>query len=206
MIERQLLLVEGGDDQHVIWSLLAHHKFPEVFKVDDKKGISKVISTFPVQLKSSNLDTLGVVVDADLDVANRWRSIRDKLVDLGYQNCPDDPPRDGLILCHPEMPRFGAWLMPDNELPGMLEDFVAHLVPEGDALWGHCQLVLQNLPSELRRFSDAHLCKALIHMWLALQDDPGTPMGLAITKKYLKGEAQVVDAFLGWLKRLFVDR
>lgn len=43
----------------------------------------------------------------------------------------------------------------------------------------------------------------MIHTWLAWQDDPGTPLGQAITKRYLDAEGPHVAAFLSWLTRLF---
>lgn len=203
MTSNQVLLVEGTDDQHVIWNLLKHHDFPEVFKVDQKGGIDRLMSTFPVQIKSSNIRSLGVVVDADLNLPARWASLKTKVESLGYADCPDVPPVDGLILNHVELPRFGAWLMPDNLLPGMLEDFVAYLVPDGDLLWAHSSDAISGIPEGLREFSQDHLCKAKIHTWLAWKADPGTPLGLAISKKYLRADAPAVASFLGWLRRLF---
>ena len=50
-----------------------------------------------------------------------------------------------------------------------------------------------------------HKSKAFIHTWLAWQEDPGTPMGLAITKKYLSTNDKVLcNSFIEWLNLLFV--
>jgi hypothetical protein len=43
----------------------------------------------------------------------------------------------------------------------------------------------------------------LIHSWLAVQETPGTPMGLAITKRYLNTDDENCQVFIDWLKRLF---
>ena len=45
--------------------------------------------------------------------------------------------------------------------------------------------------------------KALIHTWLAWQEDPGTPLGLAVTKRYLDGDHALAQQFVQWLLRLF---
>jgi hypothetical protein len=45
---------------------------------------------------------------------------------------------------------------------------------------------------------------AHIHTWLAWQADPGTPMGLAITKKYLDANAPSAANFLRWVDRLLL--
>lgn len=43
----------------------------------------------------------------------------------------------------------------------------------------------------------------LEHSWLAIQEDPGTPMGLSITKRYLSAEREVCQILVKWLKELF---
>jgi hypothetical protein len=48
-----------------------------------------------------------------------------------------------------------------------------------------------------------HKSKARIHTWLAWQEDPGTPMGLAITKSYLDTNQELCNLFVNWLNNLF---
>ena len=49
-IQNNLLLVEGENDQHVVWSLLEHYKVPERFEVMDKKGIENLLEHLRVNL------------------------------------------------------------------------------------------------------------------------------------------------------------
>ena len=42
------LLVEGNDDQHVIWALCAQFKIIETFDVIDCEGIDKLLEQIPV--------------------------------------------------------------------------------------------------------------------------------------------------------------
>ena len=100
-------------------------------------------------------------------------------------------------------PGSGVWIMPDNMSPGMLEDYLRDLLPEGDALFERARRCLDEIPVEDRRFLAAHLSKALIHTWLAWQDDPGTPFGQAITKRYFDSDGPHVQGLLDWLTRLF---
>jgi hypothetical protein len=93
--------------------------------------------------------------------------------------------------------------MPNNNLPGILEHFVAYLVPEGDCLLPYTDNFLENLPE--RRFSEQDLAKARIHTWLSIQKDPEKTMGQAITAKVLDGSNKEALALLAWLQRLFVD-
>lgn len=203
MKEIQKLLVEGVDDLHVVSALMKHHKFPENFRIEEKGGISEVFKILPVQLKGSNVRTVGVLVDADIDAQDRWRSIARILEGAGYTDVPPNPPSEGLVLEQDGLPNFGAWLMPDNSLPGMIEDFVSYLVPENDDLWSIAKESVENIENSKKKFKNNHFCKAHIHTWLAWQEDPGTPLGLSITKKYLNAENDSCKPFLSWVSNLF---
>ena len=93
--------------------------------------------------------------------------------------------------------------MPNNNLPGQIEDFVAILIPAGDAIYPLAKSAVEGIPKGVRRFASAHAPKAFIHTWLAWQKDPGTPMGLAITKQYLDAAAPACQPFLSWIRLLF---
>lgn len=94
--------------------------------------------------------------------------------------------------------------MPNNQVSGMLEDFVACLIPTEDDLLPKAQSVLQEIEQiSINRYTLTHRPKALIHTWLAWQEKPGMPMGQAITAKVLNSNAQLAIAFIEWLKLLF---
>ncbi|GAB4537984.1 MAG: hypothetical protein Tsb0020_52360 [Haliangiales bacterium] len=40
--------------------------------------------------------------------------------------------------------------------------------------------------------------------WLAWQAEPGTPLGLAFTRKYLKSDHKLASDLRDWLYRLFL--
>lgn len=197
----QILLVEGNDDQHIIWALCAKYKLTENFDVKDCKGIDPLLEQIGVQLKRSGLKTLGIIIDADANLKARWRDLKSILAAF---NLPEIPSNEGTIV-EKENIKVGIWLMPDNNSSGMIEDFIKFLVPNGDDL---LPIVNQNLDSiesqKLNKYKDIHKAKAIIHTWLAWQEDPGTPMGLAITKKYLSSEnSELCEHFICWLRKLF---
>jgi len=121
----------------------------------------------------------------------------------GYRAVPRDPLPDGSIIQQEDMPVVGIWLMPDNRLPGMLEDFVGFLVPQGNHLWVRASDCLSGIPEEHRCFPLNHQIKAHIHTWLAWQEEPGTPLGLAITKRYLDADATHARKLIDWIRQLF---
>ena len=95
--------------------------------------------------------------------------------------------------------------MPDNGSAGYLEDFAGALVPADDPLWLRAGGVLDAIPREDRRFTTVHRSKAHIHTWLAWQEDPGSPMGQAITKRDLNASAPLAERVIAWLQRLMVS-
>ncbi len=159
-------------------------------------------------------DRLGIVVDADHSKATdpddgfqkRWVQLKDTLTNLGYTDVPAQPDRNGTIvgLNQEDRPRVGVWMMPDNQSPGKLEDFVRCLVRSGDeGLWEHVVQAASEATSKGARFAAKDQPKAQIHTFLAWQDVPGVPMGLAITKRYLDADSPEAKIFIGWLCCLF---
>jgi hypothetical protein len=92
--------------------------------------------------------------------------------------------------------------MPDNSLPGTIEDFATHLIPARDELWPRAVRAVETIPAAERRFSNAAVRKAEVHTYLAWQEDPGTPLGLAVTKKYFQSDVGLATRFITWLKTL----
>lgn len=205
MANSNIVLVEGKNDKHVICHLLNHYAIPEgriAFK--DKEGINNMLESLPIELRASELERLGIVIDADINLTSRWQSLRDTLIKSGYVGVPDIPEARGTIIHETDRPIVGIWLMPDNKLPGMLEDFVSFLVPAGDPLWSKASDCISGISEAHQRFPTGHRIKAHIHTWLAWQKEPGTPLGSAITKRYLDAEAPHARLLMNWIQALFV--
>ncbi len=199
------LLVEGDDDEHVFYSLLEYYKVPDRFKIENKKGVNKLIDELDAELDRSGLARLGIVVDADIDLKDRWISLRDKLIKSGYSRVPIDPQQRGTIIQQDGRPIVGVWLMPDNIVSGMLEDFISFLRPRDDLLWPIAEDIVQRVKAieEDRRFRDVYESKARIHTWLAWQKEPGKPLGQAITARYLDADAPHAQQLIDWIRKLF---
>jgi len=206
MAGKKILLVEGSDDEHVLKHICAQRRIGELDEIKSQGNVSRLLESFPVRLKESNVDALGVVIDADTDLTARWQSLRDRLTSSGYQNVPANPIRTGTILEAPLeglLPRVGVWIMPDNQTTGILEDFLHFLVPRGSRLFEHVKASVESIPEGERRFSQLDKPKAVIHTWLAWQQEPGKPFGTAITAKFLDANVTEVSVLVTWLKALF---
>ena len=203
---RKILLVEGKDDEHVLKHICGNRGIPTLTSVEPIGDAEKLLQNFPIRLKASKEegDAVGVVIDADTDLDARWQSIRDRLVNVGYKNTPQQPDPNGTVLPPPHgtlLPRAGIWIMPDNKTPGILEDFLRFLIPQPDALLDHAIASVNSVPEQ--RFSDLDKPKAVMHTWLAWQKEPGRPYGTAITARFLDAGLPQANVLVGWLRRLF---
>lgn len=203
------LLVEGNEDKHVIIALWNNAKLPESFDVVDCHSITKLLDNLKIRLTLPQTnERIGVVVDADADMLARWNAIRDRLQATGKYDCKNlQLPENGLVLNPISFgdPIIGVWVMPNNNLPGLLEDFVATLSEPDDPLMAKADDVLNQLEEEkIQKYKDVHRAKAKIHSYLAWQDEPGKPMGTSITAHVLNPGSPNGVRFLEWLKRLFL--
>ena len=99
---RYRLMVEGSDDLHSILHLLIQHGFNWDDEatirpfVDATGSVEKLLRTLPVALKSS-YERIGVVVDANSRLPNRWAQSCEKISRVGFGvSWPNTSP------CHPE--------------------------------------------------------------------------------------------------------
>lgn len=203
------LLLEGNSDQRVVENLCIRHGL-EVPRIILPNGINRLLDGIPDRINAPGLEVMGIVVDADTSLEARWQALRDrlqdrdKLAELAYRDFPAAPVAEGWISQRVDLPRIGIWLMPDNRRIGILEDFVAVLIPATDPLLAKANMVLRDLEAEgVQRYAQASRSKALIYTWLAWQREPGRPMGQAIAHHDLRHDAPAALAFVAWLRRLF---
>jgi hypothetical protein len=205
MASKTILLVEGNEDLHVFRALFARRNLPQPSEIKQHRGWDQLLKAIPFRLQESEVAGLGIVLDADTSLASRWDSVRFRLAEAGYAPPSQADPR-GLVLNAPPdtiLPRVGVWLMPNNVVPGKLEDFLRCLVPRGSALFAYAETTLNGIPEHLRLFKPVDQPKALIHTWLAWQSEPGRPLGQAITFGFLEHTAAEADVLVRWLQRLF---
>jgi hypothetical protein len=206
------LLVEGNDDKHVLLHLLEYHRLFEQFRSKDEQleiqaleGLDNLLNakTLRAYIKIGQRRRFGIIVDADTNMSFRWQRLRDILEGAGYNTVPNEPTPEGTILRQNGLATVGVWLMPDNTVPGMLEDFVSFMISPNDVLWPMANDIVQQVVEKDCRFPATQVTKARIHTWLSWQEKPGRPIGLAITARYLDATAPHAQQLLNWLRRLF---
>ena len=196
----KILLVEGADDKRVVEHLWKRcHRSEPSFDIEDKGGIDELLKAIGTEIKVPGRVVVGIVADANDDVGARWDAISNCLREVDIA-APREPPSNGVIM--DGVPRSGVWLMPDNQSPGELEDFVLKMVPRDDPVWPLAQGYVRSIPKGKRKFRAGKTSRAEIHAWLATREEPGF-MGAAIGRGDLETGGLLCSAFLAWITRLF---
>ena len=217
MSSRNLVVVEGSSDKFVVQNLLskngiaceappqgskAHNE--QAIVVQSQDGRENLLNSLDSLLDSSELECLGIVIDADDESALRksWKSLNNTLSLRGI-TLPDEPVNSFNSTATISFRRIpiGIWIMSGEALRGELEDFFSTLIPDQDALWLRANSVVKEIPLVERRFKKES--KARVHTWLAWQEVPGETMGLAIKCGDVRHDSATALSFLGWVRALF---
>jgi len=212
---RNKLLVEGEQDKRVFPFLLDAHIVWGNSEVDwpvdivAYNGVDDLLEDGEIQtqLKTPEIEALGIVVDANDSLESRWQAIRGRCL-AAFPSLVEDLPQEGLITVNDSGLRLGIWIMPDNRTVGMLETFLSCLVPsDSEGVWTLTSQFIDNARDHGAPFKDVHRDKAKIHSWLAVQDPPGESLHLAVLQRILNPTASESDAFVNWFIDLYaLDR
>ena len=205
------LLVEGDKDKRVIPFLMEANGVEwepdgrHVVHIEPINGIHELLKDGVIEseLRASSLQALGIVIDADGDAGNRWLQIKNRCRDQ-FDALPDQIPENGLEVDHPNGPRFGIWIMPDNRFRGMLEDFLIQLIPdESHPLYDFAVACVSEAARRGAPFKSVHTRKAEIHTWLAWQDEPGKQLHEGVHHRVLDPTKPESLPFVNWFRHLF---
>lgn len=213
MADNPLLIVEGKHDASVFGELLKKHKLVVVKDENGQKNEIVIREQGGFENLKKNLgqiikvadNSLAIVVDADdKDIGDRWKSLTDRLKNVGYsaKNIPSAPQAKGTKIEDDELPTVGIWIMPDNSSAGKIETFLKKIVADDKSdLWKFAEETIGKLPQTLFKAKDSE--KAHIHTYLAWQKDPGISMGTAIQTKCFQYDKPEAKSFVEWIKRVF---
>ena len=83
--------------------------------------------------------------------------------------------------------------------------FLETLVQEGDSLFDYARESTENARAHGARYPEAvgETMKAVLHTWLAWQEEPGLPYGTAIRARYFRHDSPVAECFVRWFRRVF---
>ena len=201
-LKSKVLLVEGDSDKHVIWHIRAKNPSLPEFCIEPKGRLHTVLSGISPEIKVHGREVVGIMVDADDHLQNRWDEVA---VELSKANIvvPSQPLSKGTIIPgNRNLPRVGVWLMPDNLQAGELEDFIRTMVPSRDSVWPKSENYVDSIPSRDRKFAPGKIKRAQLYAWLATREQPFL-MGAAIGAGDLHLQGSLSSSFIAWLYELF---
>lgn len=205
------LVVEGYDDLFSVVGLMRAHvdwpQRPEECPVymEIGKSAPEILEDgyLTTILKSREIQTLGVMLDADTKPSGRYERIRN-LCSGFFPTLPEELPRDGLVSENDEHKWLGVWIMPDNSSEGCLETFLKYMVPnQSQSVWEHAIESVTAARAKGAPCRDGHTEKANLYTWLAWQDPPVQSPGIALTKKILDPHSPSAGPFVKWFRELY---
>ena len=208
---RSRLHVEGTDDSHVIRHLLIRRgidydqtpwpaEFPRIEEIGGKTDLLEGVET---AVRVSNNRSVGFVLDANSSLRDCWTAVSSRLRRVGVE-APDAIPREGFDgEAEAYRARVGVWLMPDNQRDGTLENFLRSLVQDDDPLFPYAEESAKHAKELGADFSANDADKALLHTWLAWQEEPGLPYGTAMRARYFRDDSPAAQAFVTWFRAVF---
>ena len=178
------------------------------FEIIEKVSRKRLLDSIPIEVDRSGRQVLGIIMDADDDVADSWKKITCRFSEVGI-TLPGSPDTNGIIVDPGEgptggpLPRIGVWLMPDNKSKGELEDLAFSMIPSNDDTWKLAQSYVDGIPSPERKFQPDKIDKAKLYAWLATRKEPSR-MGAAVgAAGGLDASIPVCKDILAWLADLF---
>ncbi len=198
---KSVLLLEGSDDCNIISKFCEDNAIRADFGFCNCGGDNQVLHKLNALLKKSDPpEVIGVILDADQNIDERYQEIKAKVAD--FYNLPKNMPKDGLVHLEKGLPKLGIWIMPNNQDNGALEEFYLELATDIDTAFID-NTIQEAEKKELTSFKSQHRKKAIMHTYFAWQDTPGMPLHAAINKIVLDNNAEIAHVFKGWLISLF---
>ncbi len=198
---KSVLLLEGSDDCNIISKFCEDNAIRADFGFCNCGDDNQVLHKLNALLKKSDPpEVIGVILDADQNIDERYQEIKAKVAD--FYKLPKNMPKDGLVHLEKGLPKLGIWIMPNNQDNGALEEFYLELATDIDTAFIN-NTIQEAEKKELTSFKSQHRKKAIMHTYFAWQDTPGMPLHAAINKIVLDNNAEIAHVFKGWLISLF---
>ena len=188
------LLVEGRDEELFFGALLRHLEIDNV-QVQNYGGKNKLrpfLGVFMITPGFDQVESVGIVRDADDSVASAFRSVQDSLNVTGLPT-----PRE-MMGTAGDSPMVTVFIMPDNAKCGALEDLCLSALEDEPVI--PCVLEFMQCVSQSAEKVPSNEAKAKVHAFLASREDPELRLGEAARRGYLPwgnpAFAQLIE-FLG---------
>jgi len=189
--------VEGKDDEAFFDTLvnrLGRYDI-QVAGIGGKTKLRTILKAIVKDPPFQNVQSLGVIRDADLDPKSAFESVRDALKATGLPT----PKKQMSVAKGP--PKTSVMILPSIDRQGALEDLCLEAVAQDPAM--DCtEGFFDCLQEKGRARPKKDMAKAKVRAFLAAQGDPTLPLGLAARKGYWPLDHPAFDRVRRFLKSL----
>ncbi|NIA03553.1 MAG: hypothetical protein GWP12_03340 [Nitrospirae bacterium] len=175
--QKKVLAVEGKDEINFFSALLKYMEITdfEVREVGGKKQFSNKLPALVRMSGFSDIETLAIIQDADVNAEAAFESIRNILKKESLK-----PPNQVYQFSN-GTPKIGIFIMPGNSDAGMLEDLCLNTVKDHSAM--ACTESFIDCVSKLEK-PPKNIAKAKAQAFLAAMPEIANSVGVGAQKGY----------------------
>ena len=205
--KNKIVLVEGKDEINFINALLDKLSINniQIIELQGRGNLKKTLSTLFKLPENKLIQSLAIVIDADNDQSNEFKSVQDVLKN-------NNLPVPGVLkeFVNSDSRRVGVYILPGNADSGMLEDLCLATVDDHPVmsclnqyitcLKASLPIKLENEPTDSQKFffpKNQHKAKAMA--FLAAMYEPCSSVGVAAQKGYWNIDHPSLDEFKQFL-------
>lgn len=192
----KLLLVEGTHEEKFFNNLLDEEDISDVqvLPLIGKYRFTENLEVLTKLDKFSEVESIGLVRDADENFADTFASLINALANLGFP-APDRP-----AIFTDATPKVGVFVNPDNQNPGSLEDLCLASIANDPIL--NCAQDYMDCLRVIQNNEHPHKSKALVQVYLAKEPDGDIHMGIASERDIWNWDSSAFIPIRNFLKML----
>ena len=196
LAKRKLLLVEGQDEELFFGALLRHLDVDdiEVQHYEGKNNLRPFLRVFVIAPGFDQVQSIGIVRDADNSAVSAFQSVRDSLHVAGL------PTPEEMMGTAGDSPMVTVFIMPDNAKCGALENLCLSALEDDPVI--SCVSEFMQCVRQSAEKGPGNEAKAKVHAFLASREDPELRLGQAAHRGYLPWENTAFEQLIGFLRRM----
>lgn len=214
------LIVEGMYDKIFFEKIFEKIKLKEIqirrptdfnnAQYNGKGNCIRLLDDLVPLFNDGSISKLGLILDADFrhissqGFDNTLKMVSEKLNKFGYdKKTKSNEYHKGLIFSASNgLPNIAIWIMPNNNKEGYIEYFLKDIISDKFVeMKEEAENICQKMIS--KKFSEHHLLKSEIAVFMAMQDNPGRNISHMIENSLIDFNKPEFKVFTTFLKQYF---